>query len=172
MEVSRHQLSGLGWALYCTALLFVASPALEVLATSYPFHPGTAAWRLAALGLMAQSLPVPVFGMLLAHVATVLLEQRAVQTAVSALCVLGAAVLLVALVTFSLDVVQLHKSVRPEIVTTFKTTVSRSALIMLYSAAVLTLFAVLGLRRRGGRGRDHGEPPVLVGTGRGSPDPV
>jgi hypothetical protein len=167
MAVPERQLRGLGWALYCTALLFVASPALEVLATSYPFHPGAPAWRLAALGLLAQSLPVPVFGVLLALVAAVLLKQRAAQTAVSLLCGLGAASLLAAFATFALDVLQLRRSVRPSALTGFDMTVSRSAFIMLYCAAVLVILAVLGMRRRGVSSQE-GEAASLVGMGRRS----
>lgn len=165
MAVSPRQLHGLGWSLYCTALLFVASPALEVLATSYPFHPGAPTWRLAALGLLAQSLPVPVFGVLLALVAAVLLKQRAAQTAVSLLCGLGAAALLVGWVTFALDVLPLRRGVRPEALAGFDMTVARSALIMLYCAAVLVILAVLGMHGRGAPSRDR-EPATLIAAGR------
>jgi hypothetical protein len=161
MAVSPRQLRGLGWSLYCTALLFVASPALEVLATSYPFHPSVPAWRLGVLGLLAQSLPVPVFGVLLALAAAVLLNQRAAQTAVSLLSGLGAAVLLVGWIAFALDVLQLRKGVRPQALASFDMTVSRSALIMLYSAAVLVILTVLGMRGRAAPPRDS-EPATLI----------
>ena len=165
MAVSPRQLRGLGWSLYLIALLFVASPALEVLATSYPFHPGTPTWRFAALGLTAQSLPVPVFGMLLALLAAVLLEQRAAQTALSLLCGLGAVTLLVGLLAFALDAIQLRGAVRPEARGTFDLTVSRSALVMLYCGVVLAILAVLGMRGRRVAKRAE-EPALLVGTGR------
>ena len=161
MTVSERQLRGLGWSLYLTALLFAASPALEILATAYPFHPSLPTWRLAVRGLLAQTLPVPVFGVLLALVAAVLLNQRAAQKAVSLLCGVGAAVLLVGWVAFALDALQLRKSVRPQALAGFDMTVSRSALVMLYCMVVLVILAVLGMRTRGAAPQDR-EPATLI----------
>jgi len=148
MTVSPRQLRGLGWLLYSVALLFVAGPMLEVLASSYPFHPGTPTWRFGALGLLAQALPVPIFGILLAFVAATLLEQRGVQTTLSLLCGLGAAALLVVAVAFALDTLQLRRSVNRQALPNFEVTVVRADLIVLYCAAVLLLTAVLGMRAR------------------------
>ena len=161
MTVSERQLRGLGWSLYLTALLFAASPAFEILAAAYPFHPSLPTWRLAVLGLLSQSLPVPVFGLLLALAAAVLLKQRAAQTAVSVLCGAGAVVLVVGWVSFALDALQLRKSVRPQALAGFDMTVSRSALILLYGVVVLVVLAVLGMRGRGAAPKDS-EPATLI----------
>jgi hypothetical protein len=148
MTVSPRQLRGLGWLLYSVALLFVASPLLEVLASSYPYHPGTASWRFGALGLLAQSLPVPVFGILLAFLAATLLEQRGMQTLLSLLCGLGAAALVVVAIAFALDALQLRNNVNRQALANFDITIARAGLIILYCAATLVLCAVLGMRAR------------------------
>ena len=99
-------------AYFFLALLFFW-PLMDLASTGWPFRPGSLEWRYGFLGLMTAYWHTPILSMVLSMGLALVLQHRWTFRLLSVLCILWAVFLLIVLVLFPLDVIQL-RSVTPE----------------------------------------------------------
>lgn len=101
-------------ALYPLGLLLTLVPILDWAAKSYPFHPSLLQWRFGALVSLIPILGIVLTGFALLGAIAAFCGQRPVMRALAGVAALGAALALVVLVLFVLDVTQMRGSVTEE----------------------------------------------------------
>lgn len=104
-------LKDFAWPTYFVGFLMFATPALDFLTNVWPFRVGDVQWRYGAAGIFAGFLLTPVFGILFALGAAVVLKHRMVIRVLSVLNLVAAVLLLVLIVFFALDVVQVRSTI-------------------------------------------------------------
>jgi len=159
-------------ALYVVAAVFILSPLVDVVTNFYPLDPGSVQWRYGAVGIMSNYLISAVFGLLLGTCIAAIAGGRMARWMFTILDLATAAVLILVLALFSLDVLQLRNVVRPEAADMFKIGALKAALKLVMVAVALALLGIGGLRAaraNGGtaakRGRKDKDAPLLVREG-------
>ena len=133
-------------ALYPVAALLVVIPFFDLISTAWPLQPGTLQWRYGFLGLLANVLMTPLLGVVLASVAAASLGHSGTLRVVSVLWLIGAALLLAAVVLFALDVLQLQPQVADQQVTNYRAGSSIAAGKFLLSIVALVWLGIGGLQ--------------------------
>lgn len=116
---TRHKLRPLIWVIYAVALLFVVVPLTDVLMNALPMRIGDVTWRFGAAGLLSNVLMLPIFGVLMAVTAAVLVGHRLLARTLAVLAFLGAVLGGLAIAMFFLDAIETRGAVRPEAVDIF-----------------------------------------------------
>jgi len=107
-------------AYFFFALLFFW-PLVDLATTGWPFRPGSVEWRYGFLGLMTAYWHTPILSMVLSMGLALLLQHRKTLRLLSVLCLLWAVALLIIMVLFPLDVIQLRSVTPPENLGLFQT---------------------------------------------------
>lgn len=102
--VKKHLLT----ATYAVALLLILAPLLDTVWSIAPYRLGEVRWRFAASGLVSRNLLDATLGLLLAYAAAFMGGHRRTQRTVSVVTLLGAIGLVLGLILFVLDAVQLR----------------------------------------------------------------
>jgi hypothetical protein len=155
----------LAWPLYLTGLMVVVFPAVEFVLTVWPLSPGVLSWRYGTVGLLSRSITTAMVGLVIILGTATLLEQTRVQRAVSVLGFVGAAVLLLALGLFALDLLQFRNQVRPAAKTAFDVSSAMAVMKLFAGAVVLLAFGVSGrvmARRAAARELHRSAPAPLI----------
>lgn len=95
-------------ATYAVALLLILAPLLDTVWSIAPYRLGEVRWRFAASGLVSRNLLDATLGLLLAYAAAFMGQHRRTQRTVAVVTLLGAIALVLGLVLFTLDAVQLR----------------------------------------------------------------
>jgi hypothetical protein len=149
---------------YVLAAMLIALPLAEVMLSAMPTHFGTMSWRFGIAGLLSRSLLLPVAGLVVAFGLSLAFGQPWVQRSISLASFIVSGLLIVLLVLFLLDAVQLRAEVRPDARAAFNYA-SLLAFVRLVSAIVaVTVIAGSSWRssRNAFRGREAtGRIPLL-----------
>src|SRR4029079_6182513 len=97
--------------LYALAALLIALPMIDVVLSISSFDPGNIRWRFASVGLLASALLTPLLGVALAMVVAAVRGHVVFQRVLAILNLVAAIVLVLVLVAFLLDVLQLRSVV-------------------------------------------------------------
>jgi hypothetical protein len=154
-------------ALYGVAVLFVTNPIADVVLQTWPIRPAQAEWRYGTIGIGANYLASALLGMLLAVLAATWRGHLRILRVLGVLAVLGAATLVAASATFSLDVLQLRHSVPDDARWGYKVGASK-ALFKYATSALVTALIGIGSWRAGRASRSSSAPedaPALVRVG-------
>jgi hypothetical protein len=133
------------WPAFLVAFGLVLIPPADAAIQTFPFRFGDPTWRFGFFGIMSNAMLIPMLGLLIAFVASAVLEYRALQRALGAMCGVIAACLGAALIMFLLDVIQLHRQVKPGTYQRAFGIASSAAAIR----AILSLIALSGFARAG-----------------------
>jgi hypothetical protein len=128
-------------AAYLVAFALVFIPLFDAAMSLVPFRLGAAAWRFGAVGLLSNALMIPAIGVLIALTTAVVLGHERTQRVFSILCWITAAILLAALVAFSLDALQTRASVQPAMKLSFAVASATAAAKLLLGSVTFALFA-------------------------------
>jgi hypothetical protein len=139
----RHPLAA---PLYLIAFLLVATPLVDYTMNIAPFRFGDVGWRYGVVGLLSGFLLTPLLGCALAAAVASLARQPRMVVAVAALNVLGGGLLLVALLLFALDALQIRNITAPAQLDIFDKAVGRAMLKHLSTSAALLWLGIGGLR--------------------------
>ena len=129
---------------YFFLFLLVFWPLVDYLTTVWSPQLGSVEWRYGAVGLWAAYLTTPILGVALAMFLAFFLRQVPILRVLSISCLLGAIILVPAMLSFALDVVQLRSARPPESLPSFQV----GALIA--EAKHFTAFVTLSLFGLGG----------------------
>ena len=155
----------LAWPFYLTGLVIIIFPAVEYVLTIWPLSFGVISWRFGAVGLLTRAIMTPMVGLALVFGTAVLLEHTWVQRGVAVLGIAGTAVLILAVVMFTLDLFQFRNQVRPEASLAYDVS-SGMALTKLFAGTIVLLSfglsALRMVRRAGGKKSRRSAPATLV----------
>jgi len=102
------RLRPLAGPVYCTAWLLVLITVMDFALAVWPFQPGAIAWRYGAGGLLGGYLLSPILGVAMIALLARALDHRRMLWTVVALGLIGGLVLVITMVAFPLDAVQLR----------------------------------------------------------------
>jgi len=134
---------------YFFLFLLVFWPMVDLATTGWPFRPGDVQWRYGFFGLLTAYSHTPILAMLIAMGLAFVLRHRKTLRVISFLCFVGAVGLLIVLVLFPLDVIQLRSVTPPENLSFFQTGAILSELKHLTAAVTLSLLGLGGWRTAG-----------------------
>ena len=132
---------------YAVALLFVLFPIMDTLAQVWPLGLDSPSWRYGAIGLGANYLISALFGMLGLCLVAALRQHRRTLLGLALLSALGALLLLVGALAFSLDVLQVRAGVPrddPRTRWLFDVGAAKAALKYLVGAGLLAWLGLMG----------------------------
>jgi len=162
---------------YFVAALFFLFPVYDFFVTVWPLQFSNVRWRVAVAGQIGASIMTMLLGLFLMLALSYVMEQPRVQRALVALSGLFAAGLLVVLVLFALDWVQLRPDVRPEVRHAFDVVSTQAAVKLLLGVIGGTLMTLSALRtaraadagaaKRAGRGATDSANPLVAGVSKG-----
>ena len=104
----------LGWCLHAIGLLLILAPLLDLAAGIGSLSPAEVPWRFGAAGLLSGALVLPMLGLGLILVGTVVLEQYGVTRTVGVLAILLLVAVVAVTVSFGLDSLQLRAQIRQD----------------------------------------------------------
>lgn len=121
-------------ALYAAALVVLLDQAAELVASMYPFQIGDIQWRFGAFGLIVGRTTTAVLVDVLVFMAALGLMHRSVLGAWAIVHLVAAVALVIGLVSFSLDALELRRRAVPEVAGTFDLAAGRAAVVVLVVA--------------------------------------
>lgn len=148
-------------ALYPVGVLLIIASVVDPSFRIWPLDPGSARWRFGAVGFFSSALAGVAFGMAWLIGVAGLLDQRRAMRALSGLSVFVGAILLLVLLGFGLDALQVRATVNPQLMASFDSTVAKAAGSILLAAAVFLMVGVGGwisARRMGRSGHVRSTP--------------
>ncbi len=96
------------WGLYLFGLALMATAAVDLLTTVWPFRFGEVAWRYGFLGLAAGYLQTPTLGLVLIALAAHADERPGLIQAVALVCLATSVALVLVMGVFAMDVLQMR----------------------------------------------------------------
>jgi len=133
-------------AVYFVLYLMILTSLVDYVSNTYPIDPGAATWRYGALGILGQFLPTPLFAVALILLLASALYQRGHVRFVAVFSAVMALALVLGMVSFTLDAVQVRADVPMDQKGLFDFAVARSLFKLFTSAAAFALCALAGRR--------------------------
>lgn len=152
---------------YFAGLLFVGIPVADLILNLWPFTPGELGWRYGAIGLFANFLHTPLLGALIITLFAAAVGHRRVIRAGGFLWLAVSVVLVLAIITFTLDALQLRPTVLPESLLVYHTSVARAILKHFTGAVAFGLLgwaSLKGTRSETSRRGRRAEPQPVAET--------
>jgi hypothetical protein len=167
MDASTAVLRPVAWSLYAIGTLIFLAPLGDLAASVGSLNPGAVPWRFGVAGLLSGALVLPMVGLGLWLAAAALLEHRGFLRALSVLAAILFLVVVVTLVVFALDTLQVRVQVRPDARPAFDLAALKAALTFLLEGVVLAVLTVnLHRAARAVKGTQHARraetSPLLV----------
>jgi len=168
----RSVLQFFAWPNYFVALLLIVLPFVDLVTNVWPVRLSALEWRYGTLGLLSGFTVTPLLGIVLAIASAALLDHRLLQRIIGFLNLLGAVALLVVVVLFALDWLQLRASVEPDPRRGMDIGAVKALAKHLLVAAALGWLGIAGVRatrgEAGSRGRRAPTPLMREPEGGGS----
>jgi hypothetical protein len=131
---------------YLVALAFLLIPPFDAFMQVLPLRVHDPKWRFGFFGLESNALMLPMAGLLIAFMASVLFEHRRFQKVLGILSTIAAVLLIVGLGVFALDALQVRPEVKPAAQLAFKVASMTAALKSILGIITLVGFSYAALR--------------------------
>lgn len=155
----------LKWPLYVIALGLIAIPFLDFATSILPFEPYNLRWRFASVALFSGFLFTPLLAIALIAMMAALTEDRVTLRVLSICCLVFTLVLVILMVLYLLDVLQLRDGIGDEERLPYDMSAVRAFAKYVFTILVLALLGVAGFRAsKVDRPRRRGEQMPLVST--------
>ncbi|MEO8295119.1 MAG: hypothetical protein ABI613_06340 [Gemmatimonadota bacterium] len=139
-------LARLRWPLYLIAFGLILIPLLDFVTSVLPLQPYDMRWRFATVALLSGFLLTPLLGMVLVCLVATFSEDRLMQRFVAVVNLLATITLVVLLVMYALDVVQLRNSINPDERRAFDMSSVRALAKYLFMIVALVWLGIAGFR--------------------------
>lgn len=149
---------------YVVALALLLIPIGDVAVAVFPWRMMEPRWRFGATGVVSNALLLPLAGLLIGFVVSVIAEHRLIRKLTGVTGLLAAMVCVLLLVVFGLDAVQTRAAVRPEMRAGFATAAIGAAFKICMATVVFGAVAYAALARQQVRLSAPGEIPLFSGT--------
>lgn len=146
MLANRASARALALAGYPTALLLIATSALDVIPKILPSSIGSRDWRYGALGLLFNSMVTPLLGLVIAGAAALIARHRKTLAFISALFLALGALTVVGGILFLVDFNALAPGLNTGVTGAFKVATWKTILIVLFMLPAAFWFGFGGLR--------------------------
>lgn len=151
-------------AIYFVAVLMILLPPLDVILSLQQYAWASARWRFGAVGLVSGAMLLPITGLLLASLTAVTAGQRLMHRIVLLAVAVLALGLVLTMVLFGLDAIQVRREANPEVLRLFDIAVVKTLLMQAMQIVAVGLIARSALRagRSLGSARSAERTPELV----------
>jgi hypothetical protein len=157
--LNRH----LARAAYVVGSALILIPLFDAATSILPFRFGEARWRYGSVGLLSNSLLIPMAGALIVFAVANASNHRRALRALGSIAAVSCALCVLAIFTFALDALQARAGLRPEMQTAYVIGSSMAVAKLVIGAIAFGYFALAGLKRTGGEtGRPVTRDQVLV----------
>jgi len=153
-QETLRRLRGPGYVV--TALLIVV-PLIELVLAAWPFQVSQAPWRLSLIGTASSVVGMPIFALFIMLVLAATSGDRSTAWFISSVCILGAALCLLASGAFVLDALQMKAQVRAAVASRYNIASSWAVVKLCFAGTTLVVLAVASYRTAKNMRR---EPPV------------
>ncbi len=133
-------------AVYFVLYLLILVSIVDYVSNTYPINPGEATWRYGALGILGQFLPTPLFSVALILMLGSAIYQRGHIRFVTVFSAVMAVALVLGMVAFTLDALQVRGNVPMDQQGRFDFAVARSLFKLFTSAGAFALCTMAGRR--------------------------
>ena len=158
------------WPAYVVSIAMIALPLADVSTSLYPWRFYEPRWRFGAVGLISNSLLLPMAGLLVAYLTAVILDHRTTRRIIGGGSLAALGVCVAALVMFALDAVQTRAAVPPERRVSFNVASTAAAIKTIFAAVT---FLAIGISAfRGPKGRSAEVRPSDVPLFKLEPAPI
>jgi len=167
-EHRSSAIESLAGPLYLLALLLIATPLVDFFANTWPLRLGDTGWRYGAMGLLSGFVLTPLLGIALACLVAITLKQRTLLRVLVVVCLLSAAVLLVAAIDFGLDAMQIRGTVPatpPAARWSFDVGAAKALFKHTLGVLALVWFGLAARRAMPARGTKDSTPPLVARGG-------
>lgn len=144
-------------AAYCIAALLVGISLVDYLGNAWPFLPGDVHWRYQVVGMLSTYLLSPLLGLLIASIVAAWMPHPLVSRLIGILAVLAALLVLLGLVSFFLDTVQVRSAASPDAKWVTTTSFVLASVKLFAGAVTILLLGVANWRTA----RDNGVNPKV-----------
>lgn len=131
----------LAWCLHALGLLLFLAPLLDLAAGVGSVNPGEVPWRFGAVGLLSGALVLPMVGIGLILIASVVLEQFGLTRTIGVIAILILLGILGLIISFGLDSLQVRAQLRQEAKRAFDLATIKAVATYLLEAFVLVVVA-------------------------------
>jgi hypothetical protein len=121
-------------------------PLVELVLAAWPFQVSQAPWRLSLIGTASSVVGMPVFALFIMLVLAAISGDRSTAWFLSSVCILGAALCLLASGTFVLDALQMKAQVRAAVASRYNIASSWAVVKLCLAGATLLVLAVSSWR--------------------------
>ena len=142
--MNRH----LGRALYVVGTALILIPMFDAGTSVLPLRFAQARWRYGTVGLLSNSLLIPLAGVAVVFAVAHVQGHRITQRVLSVIAAISAVLCVAATVSFALDALQSQGEIKPELHLAFIVGSTTAAVKLLIGAVAFTFFALSGLGRR------------------------
>lgn len=153
-------------AAYCIAALLIGVTLIDFLGNAWPFLPGEVNWRYGVIGSLSIYLLSPLIGLLIASVIAALAPHPAMSRIIGALSLLSGVLVLLGLVSFGLDSLQVRSAAAPDAKWVTTTSFVLASVKLFAGAVTMILLGVADLRTgkdNSSKKRERAQP--IVGRG-------
>jgi hypothetical protein len=158
--LNRH----LGRALYVVGAALILIPMFDAGTSVLPLRFAEARWRYGSVGLLSNSLLIPLGGAALVFAVAHVQGHRLTQRVLGILAAISAVLCVLATLSFALDAMQSQGEIKPELHTAFIVGSTTAAMKLLVGALAFGFFALSALKRspsEAAKGAKHEK--VLIG---------
>jgi hypothetical protein len=148
---------------YVVAFALIVIPMFDAATSVLPLRFGESRWRYGTIGLLSNSLLIPMAGVLVAFAIANAYGHRKTLRTLGGISALSAVMCLAAIVTFALDALQSQSGIVPAAHQAYIVASSTAAIKLLLGAIAFTFFALAGLKRLpSGAGKGAPRDRILV----------
>lgn len=139
-------LARLRWPLYFIAFGLIAIPILDFVSSVLPLQPFDLRWRFATVALFSGFLFTPLLGMVLVCLVAAFAEHRVMQRVVAVVNLVATVLLIILLVLYTMDVVQLRHEIGPQEMLPYDMSAVRAFAKYLFMIFALIWLGVAGFK--------------------------
>lgn len=150
LMIESRQIS---WPAYLVGIAMIVIPLADVATSLYPWRFAEPRWRFGAVGLVSNSLLIPMAGLLVTYVTAVMLDHRTTRRIIGGVSFAVLALCIVALVLFALDALQTRAALPPEMRLSFGVATVAAAIKTIFAAGTFLAIGIAAFR--GPRGRSN-----------------
>ncbi|MEO8199579.1 MAG: hypothetical protein ABI679_03565 [Gemmatimonadota bacterium] len=147
MELEPSEtLTRLRWPLYFIAFGLILLPLLDFVSSVLPLEPYNLRWRFGTVALFSGFLFTPILGMVLVCMVATFAEHRVMQRVVAVVNLIGTVLLIILMVLFALDVVQLRLEIGPQDKLAYDMSAIRATVKYLFTIVSLIWLGIAGFK--------------------------
>jgi hypothetical protein len=158
--LNRH----LARAAYVVGFALILIPMFDAGTSILPLRLGESRWRYGSIGLLSNSLLIPMAGALVVFAVANAFSHRRTLRVLGGIAAVSCLLCVVSILTFALDALQSQVGLRPEVQTAYVVGSATAGIKLLIGAVAFGFFALAGLKPVSGDSSMPAKGRVLIGN--------